>query len=286
MTSFADTTDSINTATETQYIDTPQSTETVTINEYDLYKSLKSKNPKELRGYSPQTIQAIKNIDPKREIQKRAQYDDITLQGMGYSKSEISILRNFKGTEYEIRALSSTFTYNSSISYFFYSKSNDETSLGMNASWRWTKDPWFMGNDMLAFAWSEGFYIEENDSWCYADYDERRTNSSGYYVYTVDTRSIPLQLDSPTGACSFTIPLRDDSDSSTVSITRKGQAFIKATKFGKVRQASMISKYAHNQIGASLGLQYSTVPLTLGFSGSYSEVGKYYKRVDNPQVRY
>lgn len=88
----------------------PEPAFTEETNEYVLYKELKEKSKEDLEalGLSEESIADLKDLDYAEELIKRSKLDDNELKSMGYTKKQIKMLRNFKGTESEIIALAAT----------------------------------------------------------------------------------------------------------------------------------------------------------------------------------
>lgn len=105
-------------------------TQSVTINEFDAMLQTASESTVQLlhEGYSTKEIEAIKNYSEEyREyIESLNEREDAMLEKWGYTSTEINIIRNFNGTEAEMRALSAKVTVSITPLNFEYDKTKIE----------------------------------------------------------------------------------------------------------------------------------------------------------------
>lgn len=124
---------------------------TVKISEYQIIRSLQSKSDDELRimGMKNEDIQRIKSFDYKRELEKRSRLDINQLKDLGYKKEQVKQLKEFKGTEAEINALTA-YVYISSSSYLRYNGNHDWI---VKFWWTWSSCPVWAYTDLIGMGW-------------------------------------------------------------------------------------------------------------------------------------
>lgn len=132
---------------------------TFEFNEYDWIKYENQKNEKVLllEGYSEETVDIIKNYEEyfDKHVEALNTMSDQTLKSFGYDDSDIYMIKNYKGTEAEIRGLGATCSISVTPSNFKYSSSSTYTTGKLSFSWKWNKIPMSQANDLIAAGWND-----------------------------------------------------------------------------------------------------------------------------------
>lgn len=152
---------------------------TTTINEYDMIVQLAKESEISLRnkGVDDTEILRIKNY--KETYDNHIRYlnmlDDKALMSNGYTSDQIKLIRNFNGSDADMRALSATLSLTTSTNTFNYD--GDYTRGKLSYSWNWSSVPAFKMKDMVAVSWND--WIVTNNSSTVKYYG---INSGAYYT--------------------------------------------------------------------------------------------------------
>jgi len=133
----------------------------VTVNEYDIYKDLNSKTDKELmsQGLSIEEITELRNIDLYELLSERAKLDAETLKIMGYTDIQIKNLKNIylesekKSFSVDLDSIAPLGLFaDLNLNTWFVSYSGSEIIVGFD--WEWSNLPLVYGlTDVVGFAW-------------------------------------------------------------------------------------------------------------------------------------
>ena len=133
------------------------------INEWDEYQRVVSMSDNELleAGYTKEDITQIRNFNYEEEIKKRAALDDETLKAYRYTDHEIKELREAaemeKIPESVMRSISSS-TMTSELKYqgngSYVAGGSTMYYVDMKYSWSWSRIPYFTLMDMVAIAYN------------------------------------------------------------------------------------------------------------------------------------
>lgn len=152
----------------------------VTLNEYELAKQLAEESVSTLnaKGYNSVEINNIKNYQDvyRNHIEELNMLNDSALKNNGYSQEQISIIRNFTGTDTEMTRLGATLTLNSVPASFKYTTGGLTTGK-LTYNWYWTGIPAFKMQDMVAVSWNN-WDVVSNSS--YVDY--YNVNTGAYHT--------------------------------------------------------------------------------------------------------
>lgn len=156
----------------------------VVINEYLRIKEMKQLNNDTLKkmGLSDSSIEELKKLDYKEELRKRSKLSDKNLIGMGYTQSQIKLLKNYDGSEASTMALSaSAYIYSHIVSAI-------STRFVVGFTWSWTCCPAMLESDVIGVAWQatspQGYTMNvaynSNNSYHKVRYKDTRTGSTYY----------------------------------------------------------------------------------------------------------
>lgn len=220
----------------------------VSLNEYLVLKELKNKSVSELQkmGFSAKDIEKINNFDYAEELYKRSKLDDSTLKNLGYTDKQISMLRNFSGTEKEIIPLAGYLDIWSYVNSYYYSKENNRTYFQVNFGWQWSTPPAFMGTDIIEFAWSEGMYIDLSPSKTY--HRVQYVNSRYGYSYY---ENIDIEPKAPVGKAQTKFEMyRNLIPDPPISYewAKSGYGSIQVSKLGRIPEIAMLIEYRHQTL--------------------------------------
>lgn len=152
----------------------------ITMNEYELVKQLAGESISSLqeKNFDSAEISDIKNYKNvfNKHISNLNTLSDNALIANGYSKSQINIIRNFHGTDAELRRLGATLTLSASTHNFKFD--GNYTTGKLTYSWKWNSIPAFKMKDMIAASWN---------NWATTN------NSSNIKYYNVNTGAYHTQ---------------------------------------------------------------------------------------------
>lgn len=230
------------------------------LNEYEYINELKQQSDATLRGYgyTKQEIEEIRNIDYVQILKERSKLEANILRNMGYSDEQITLLKDFKGSEEEINLLSSNCTisvrgdniyYKDGFSYFEY-----------KFSWRWSSMPAVQYKDIIGIGWSDGFLFHNNDGYSYhiVDYKGITTGNAN-----------PIDVGIVNGEATGTAKSVFDFIQGNVFWAESGRGRIQARKAGYIRECQSIIVYGHCIINLGIGVSFGIEGPCLGVSFSY-----------------
>ncbi|MBZ9637440.1 hypothetical protein [Clostridium sp. FP1] len=240
-------------------------------NEYDLIKKLKSSDKKNLyiQGYTDLQVQEIAKLDYKKEIEKRGTLDTDVLGNMGYTDEQITIMKNFTGTEKELYLLSATLTLNC-----YYDTSNyagATTTYKVNFDWNWSSEPYYEHKDIIGLGWTEQLYINISSSY-------HKVTYINPYVPT-DTKLISYKfsttLGNSTAESKFPMLISGSKpDESDAKYAKDGFGSVTLFRQSKVTMMAIKFKYGHTQSSIepslSIGIPFS-VGVGFGFASHISD---------------
>ncbi|WP_432405655.1 hypothetical protein [Wukongibacter sp. M2B1] len=251
---------------------------TIEISEIDYMNQLKSKDNNELKklGLSSEEISSIRAFSFEKAIKERTlKNSDENLKNMGYTKKQIQIMRNFKGTDKEVRALAAK--ANISLYKRYSSSSSDTSYLTMNFDYSWSSQPFHNGTDILAFAWSSGYNSNQSSSIVRARYYDG-TNGNG----RDKTISYEIYDKIPGSGCYFKVPLLGDGNKVPYGYySKSGSGTIYLYKNALVGSAEVRFEYGHRQVTGSAKVSFPG-GLSIDFNyGTKSVAVKNYEYRDN-----
>ncbi|WP_315114587.1 hypothetical protein [uncultured Clostridium sp.] len=217
------------------------STQTVIINEYDALKKLESQDELSLKekGLSTLEIQNVKNsISLMAEnVKEKSKLPADELKLMGYNDKQINIIKNFKGTEAELRAASGEVIYTISINGYVHNSA--KTSANLQVRWQWLSTPIQQFTDAIAVAWSKGF--NSNGARTYANL-YYKDNSNG------TTKIIRTENATFTAGAGFQInfPFTDVANAGPYAKCLEGYAYTEIYNDSDIRTFEVITEYGHS----------------------------------------
>ena len=138
--------------------DVKSSTSALTINEYDFLLNLTEKSNSELVniGYTANDIDSIRSLR-ESYTDHINEYTDLSteaLTNLGYTQQQIFTLRNFNGTEEQIRSLAATLNLTLEIDYVTWSSSENRTNSRLCFDFEWNGVPLIKWTDVVALSWN------------------------------------------------------------------------------------------------------------------------------------
>ena len=129
------------------------------INEYDLLKGLSTKSNLDLflKGYSAQEIGVIRNVKEEyaRHLHEYKYLPEENLRDLGYSAQQIDLIRDFTGSEAEIRAIAATLYFTLYTDYVTWSASQNRTNTRLCYEFEWNGVPLIKTKDIVAVTWND-----------------------------------------------------------------------------------------------------------------------------------
>ncbi|SHI07848.1 hypothetical protein [Clostridium grantii] len=239
---------------------------TITINEYEQYKSLKELKDFELEelGYTKEDIKEFKNLDYKKELKDRSKLSKEQLKNMGYSDEKINGLKSYDGSEEQTSTLSATLSLSSNI----YSAS--ATKYKVNFNWAWSSAPIFWGNDVVGCAWSGTNPSSQPMNLAYSS----NSYHTIYYKWT-DTGKTYSQTGAITRLNDYGLVAMHFSEGTnlgegigTYAYKGSGRIEVNTINSATSQEICMRFEYGHNTIGLkpSVSASGSGVGLNISFS--------------------
>ncbi|WP_297721181.1 hypothetical protein [Intestinimonas sp.] len=157
------------------------------VNEYDLLLNLSNRSRQQLfhEGYSTEEINDIYNlpISYKNYLEQYTDYPDYALKNMGYSQEQITLFRNFTGSEEQLRSLAATLSFSVLIDYVTWSASQNRTNARVTFDFEWSGVPFIKTTDIVALTWNDWTIMGKNCTVTYLFGDGTKTQiGSGTYV--------------------------------------------------------------------------------------------------------
>ena len=112
-------------------------------------------------GYDQETIEKYKNFRTlyDEHVKFLPKFSNEELNNKGYSNEQIEVIKNYTGTDEEIRMLAASAYVDLDIDYCEYSLSNNETTSRLYLSFVWNTLPIIKLNDFIAIGWGEPWEI-------------------------------------------------------------------------------------------------------------------------------
>lgn len=244
------------------YADDGSRVYTTQINEYEYVKQLKNRTDAELKqmGFGEHEIYSLRKLDFKQAIKERAKLSNEELESLGYNTKQIYELKNFTGTEDEIKTLSATLT-----TYLYVGasgKSSYYSWLTMRYGFEWSSMPFWLITDSIALAWSDGM----------------KTNASGssftlHYVNPSYNWSPPTQIIPASGVYAKW----GVTDEVMHSWAKSGDGVHAINKYDYVNDVEIILKFGHAVILTSISVDINGTP-SINFGVGVQELGYKYLR--------
>ncbi|RYD06140.1 hypothetical protein N752_05690 [Desulforamulus aquiferis] len=241
------------------------------INEYQKLKDLKAKTDEELEeiGLSTKEIEEIKKLDYAKELQKRAKLDKKLLKNLGYSDEQVSMLKNFQGTESEIVALAATLTISASKNEWSYDSSTNTTYFRVGFSWKWSSCPVIKMTDIVAAGWSPEMY--QDTSW-------NSTNHRVTYFDADSGQNTTKNYNVDVGQAGRGAYSKFPVSTSMWNWATSGSGFFRVSKVGKVPEAAMKISYGHQTVSGTPTVSFPAAG-SITFSYHLNEEGYAYVKV-------
>lgn len=244
----------------------------VTTNEYDIYTHSRRLSNKELsnQGMSETHINLIKSDAIENELLERASLPASELSDMGYSSSQITILKNYNGepieNKPELRGVFADMTAK------FYKEVASSVTLKVRVYWEWSNVPLLAGEpiiDLMAIRWqgtntngqSINLAFYSATSYANANYYSR----SGEYKYS---NRLTIVCDSPYDHAYAKVPVGSgDSDQYGAYYAKTGNFYVQVMRTGTdyIKEAAFVFAYGHTVVGVSPSLSLP-VSFGIGFS--------------------
>ena len=204
----------------------------------------------QIQNYKQRYIDHVKDLDSKT--------DDV-LKAVGYTDEQIEIIRNFHGTDSELRAIGSkvNITARGSLSH-----DGQYTKGTVYYSWEWSGIPSFKMKDEIAISWNDWECLNDNGVVYYYD---KITGASTGRVAQVETDKGNTETEGI--AHRFDVAMNDN-----YYYAKKGSGSfeVRSTVFGPNVKKNMnyYMAYGHSQLNFSGSISFSVG--TGGAEGSIS----------------
>ncbi|MGF0040716.1 hypothetical protein ACQRBF_08120 [Peptoniphilaceae bacterium SGI.131] len=150
------------------------------VKEYDQIKKIKAMDEESLlkSGLSKDEVKKIKSFDIKKELYSMKNLSEEELRKLGYTEKDILTLKNFKGTDAEIYALTGTIRCTAYKYHHYYDSSSDKTYAKFILTFYWDKKPLVIHYDIMAASWNNDFLIDKTNTKTSITYTNPNNNNS------------------------------------------------------------------------------------------------------------
>lgn len=261
----------------------------ITINEYDVYVATREATDEELtrNGVSEKHAALVKSNAIENELTKLSKLSFDELRNLGYTNSQIDILKNYSGERIEtnsnLRGIFADMTAE------FFDVAASSSSLSVRVDWEWTNVPVLAGEaieDMVAIRWQGTNYagqpinvaLDSAGSSCTVKYYNRGSSQSYQYSRYPDVSS-----DDPYGHAYAKIPMSPGEGNWIGDhYAKKGSFTIKVDKVGSnsIKEAAFVFGYGHTVIVISPSLSLPA-SFGIGFSWGTETMAEEAIRMDN-----
>ena len=178
----------------------------ITLNEYEIMEQLSKESDEGLisLGYSSTDVSKIKDYKEvfRSHIEELCNLSDNALINNGYTKEQIYIIRNFSGTEDEMRAVAASVSVSASVTSHYYD--GNYTYAKLVYSWLWSGVPAFKSFDVIGASWNDWFITSKSLTVKYYDKD------TGAYHSTISPTFIGANLGTEGGGYRFRLATSDN----------------------------------------------------------------------------
>lgn len=222
------------------------------VNEFEAMEELAELPVAELAdiGYEDQEIEQIKNYKDIyiEHVENLNTKSDGALKAFGYSDEQIRIIRNFNGTDAELRAVGSEVKISASGSLTY---DGDYTNGKLYYHWSWDGVPAFKMKDEIAISW--------NDWECVSDEGEVYYYNVNTGAATEKTGAVTLDegdLESDGVAHRFTVAIEDNY---YYAKSGGGSFTVRSTVHGSNVKKNMnfYMAYGHSQMNFTGSISFS-----------------------------
>lgn len=257
----------------------------VTVSEYDVYVSIRTKSSAELAksGVSSQQASIIKSNRIENELLYLSSLSKEELATLGYTDYQINLLQDYNGerieTNPELRGIFADMTAE------FYKKSASSSLLSIRVDWKWSNPPVLSGfaiTDLVAIRWqgtnNAGAPIN-------LAFNSSKSSCTVYYYDRAErfetSKKINVICDSPYDHAYCEIPMGIKGNYDELPYAKKGSFTLAIERTGSdlINEAAFVFGYGHTvlNISPSLSLPPS---FGIGFSSGIEKMVEEAIRMD------
>lgn len=257
---------------------------TVTINEYDAI--LNHKSTAQMTLASPESSSLAKEVakkvisfDPREQVYSMATKSDQELLAMGIDEARIKIIRNFSGTDAELRALSAECEV---LGTPKYTKNSSGCWAKMTIFFSWDKAPIWQKRDAVVSQASTGFLsVKVADTKANINYLGPSGGTHTVQLDSDDMKKAPFTSNSTSG---FHFPIIGTYSTGLITERCYAQSGTATLVFRSTstNQVELSYGYAHanKDISASIGISFDLKGFDLNPNLALSET--HYELLTNP----
>ncbi len=237
--------------------------DTTVSKEYSVMKELAKESEAQLEreGFTKAEITEIKDYRQRyiEHIEKLDELDDEVLYDFGYSEEQIEMIRDFKGSEAELYALSATLSLRVRIATFEYDKSQPLESRYTKGTfefgWEWDGKPLAQSNDIVAVGWNGWSITSRSSSIRYFD-----MTSHAYKENRSGTKISPSSASGGIGGAGYKFPVVPTSSN---LFAKNGQVTFKLkSDVHAMKDFYYYVAYGHTQLTVSPSFSVSANGIT------------------------
>lgn len=253
-------------------------------NEYDVILQEKERAKKILASNIATPIEQVNakiilSFDPAKKVYQLQEKTDQELQEMGMNAERIHIIRNFKGTDAEMRALSAVCSVSGNPKY---TKNASGQWAKITFAFSWSDVPFYRYRDALVAQATTGFLPDKvPDVKCNINYISPNGTPSYEYFDSSDLMQKSFQIGNPAG---FSFPVWEERIAGVIRAWCYPQSGMATIVFRSkdTNQVQLSYGYAHarRDISANIGIQFSGTSPTGSLNFCLSE--KYYDMLPAP----
>lgn len=248
---------------------------TVSYNEYDQLMQDKEDARRVLlkRNASSVEIAAAKEVldlDPAETIYNLQEKSDTELKTRGLNEEDIARIRNFGGSDAELRAIAATCTVGGTPKY---TRNSSGRWAKITMYFSWNRVPFWNSRDAVVAGANNSFLAQRvADSSCTINYTAYGTNGSSDYTIYYDSNNMVINPFSGGLVQAFSFPFAQDKFSyitwNDISYYAASGTATMVFKSVDDKQVSISYGHAHakKNITASLGVSFSSSGASAGLS--------------------
>lgn len=235
---------------------------TETSSEYDAILKEKAEAKKVLASKNATASEKIgakliEEFDPAAEVYRLQEKTDEELQKMGMSDARIQIIRNFKGTDAELQALSANCSVSGNPKY---TKNASGQWAKITFAFSWDKEPIWQMRDALVAQATTGFLPDAvPDTKCNINYKSPDGKVSYEYLDASDLKQKAFTAGNPAGFSFKVMENRQAGLTTARCFAESGMATI-VFRSKDTNQVQLSYGYAHarKEITANVGIEFSS----------------------------
>lgn len=204
----------------------------------------------------------------------QANKTETELAELGYSDEQISLIKNYDGSQDIVSLFSASVSVTNSVSNYKYNSSTNKTSADIKFGFTWNGTAAHIYEDVLAVAWSEGFYCTSTaDMSITCTYKSNRNDTKMSFSAPSSSPSVKKDtVNTGNTSAKFTFDKHFGSRMRLYSAT----GTVHLEKTGRVPEFSVLVSYgeAQKSVSPSFSVSAGGPSVSVSFVSGVSEIAK------------